>query len=189
MSLSLCPSLSIYILCLSLSVPLFLSIYYVSLSLSLSFYLLYISLPSLFLCFFVFLSRSPPPLRWPRTLAGITAYLPCNKLASGTGIYSGSVGEERRAQRNCDRGGLWAEGDYFRCQYQKDVTRFLYIINQVTMTLCLTMFDLPSLSVFSFFNLLYISRQDSPLDLLFFSFFLLSALSFFLSSYTQVLFF
>uniref|UniRef100_A0A8C7WHQ2 Adhesion G protein-coupled receptor A3 n=1 Tax=Oncorhynchus mykiss TaxID=8022 RepID=A0A8C7WHQ2_ONCMY len=80
-------------------------------------------------------SNNKGDFRWPRTLAGITAYLPCNKLASGTGIYSGSVGEERRAQRNCDRGGLWAEGDYFRCQYQKDVTRFLYIINQMPLNM------------------------------------------------------
>lgn len=70
--------------------------------------------------------------RWPRTLAGITAYLPCNRLSSGAGIYSGSSGEEQRAWRRCDRGGLWAEEDYSRCQYQKDVTRFLYVINQVS---------------------------------------------------------
>lgn len=138
-SLSLCPSFYLYTMSLSLSVPLFLST---------------VSIAPLFFSFFFSLDP-PQPLRWPRTLAGITAYLPCNKLASGTGIYSGSVGEERRAWRRCDRGGLWAEDDYFRCQYQKDVTRFLYIINQVTMTLCLTMFDLLSLSVLSFLSSTY----------------------------------
>ena len=78
----------------------------------------------------------PPPVplsaRWPRTLAGITAYLACNRLASGTSIYSGSSADDRRAWRRCDRGGFWAEEDYSRCQYQKDVTRVLYIINQVS---------------------------------------------------------
>ena len=69
--------------------------------------------------------------RWPRTLAGIRAYLPCNKLPSSAGTYSGSSGEEQRAWRFCDREGLWAEDDYSRCQFQKDVTRFLYVINQV----------------------------------------------------------
>lgn len=71
------------------------------------------------------------PSRWPRTLAGIRAYLPCNRLPSSAGTYSGSSGEEQRAWRFCDRKGLWAEDDYSRCQFQKDVTRFLYVINQV----------------------------------------------------------
>lgn len=69
--------------------------------------------------------------RWPRTLAGITAYLPCKRQVSGAGIYSGSSAEERRAWRRCDRSGQWAEDDYSRCEYMKDVTRVLYIINQV----------------------------------------------------------
>ncbi|XP_071372063.1 adhesion G protein-coupled receptor A3 isoform X1 [Centroberyx affinis] len=76
-------------------------------------------------------SNNKGEFRWPRTLAGITAYLPCNRLSLGAGIYSGSAGEEQRAWRRCDRGGLWAEEDYSRCQYQKDVTRFLYVINQM----------------------------------------------------------
>lgn len=65
--------------------------------------------------------------RWPRTLAGIRAYLPCSRQSSV--VYSGS--EEQRAWRFCSRDGLWAEDDYSSCQYQKDVTRFLYIINQI----------------------------------------------------------
>ncbi|XP_030635049.1 adhesion G protein-coupled receptor A3 [Chanos chanos] len=80
-------------------------------------------------------SNNKGEFRWPRTLAGITAYLPCNRLASGTGIYSSSPVDERRAWRRCDRGGLWAEEDYSRCQYQKDVTRVLYIINQMPLNL------------------------------------------------------
>lgn len=73
--------------------------------------------------------------RWPRTLAGIRAYLPCNRLPSSAGTYSGGAGEEQRAGRLCDRKGLWTEEDYSRCQYQKDVTRFLYVINQVCISL------------------------------------------------------
>ncbi|XP_056156292.1 adhesion G protein-coupled receptor A3 [Lampris incognitus] len=76
-------------------------------------------------------SNNKGEFRWPRTLAGITANLPCNRLSSAAGIYSGSSGEEQRAWRRCDRGGMWAEEDYSRCQYQKDVTRFLYVINQM----------------------------------------------------------
>ncbi|XP_067117851.1 LOW QUALITY PROTEIN: adhesion G protein-coupled receptor A3 [Osmerus mordax] len=80
-------------------------------------------------------SNNKGEFRWPRTLAGITALLPCNRLASGAGIYSGSAGDERRAWRRCDRGGVWADDDYSRCQYQKDVTRVLYIINQMPLNL------------------------------------------------------
>ncbi len=69
--------------------------------------------------------------RWPRTLAGITAYLPCKRQVSGAGIYSGSSAEDRRAWRRCGRSGQWADDDYSRCEYMKDVTRVLYIINQV----------------------------------------------------------
>ncbi|TMS02467.1 Adhesion G protein-coupled receptor A3 [Larimichthys crocea] len=68
--------------------------------------------------------------KWPRTLAGFRAYLPCNRLISSAGTYSGSPGEEQQAWRYCDRKGVWAEDDYTRCQFQKDVTRFLHVINQ-----------------------------------------------------------
>ncbi|XP_028285195.1 adhesion G protein-coupled receptor A3 [Parambassis ranga] len=77
------------------------------------------------------ISNNKGEFRWPRTLAGIRAYLPCNRLPSSAGAYSGSSGEEQRAWRYCDREGQWAEEDYSRCQFQKDVTRFLYVINQM----------------------------------------------------------
>ncbi|XP_070710958.1 adhesion G protein-coupled receptor A3 [Pempheris klunzingeri] len=76
-------------------------------------------------------SNNKGEFRWPGTLAGIRAYLPCNRLPSSAGTYSGSSGDEQRAWRYCDRDGLWAEDDYSRCQFQKDVTRFLYVINQM----------------------------------------------------------
>lgn len=70
--------------------------------------------------------------RWPRTLAGITAYLQCSRNIHGSGIYPGSSQDERKAWRRCDRGGFWADDDYSRCQYANDVTRVLYMFNQVT---------------------------------------------------------
>ncbi|TWW63164.1 Adhesion G protein-coupled receptor A3 G-protein coupled receptor 125 [Takifugu flavidus] len=76
-------------------------------------------------------SNNRGEFRWPRTLAGIRAYLPCNRLPSSGGLYSSSSGEEQRAWRYCDSKGVWAEDDYSRCQFQKDVTRFLYVINQM----------------------------------------------------------
>ncbi|KAF3825305.1 hypothetical protein GH733_005939 [Mirounga leonina] len=60
---------------------------------------------------------------WPRTLAGITAYLQCTRNTHGSGIYPGNPQDERKAWRRCDRGGFWADDDYSRCQYANDVTR------------------------------------------------------------------
>lgn len=72
-------------------------------------------------------SNNKGEFRWPRTLAGIKAYLPCSRTSSAA--YSSS--EEQRAWRFCSRDGQWADEDYSRCQFQKDVTRFLYVINQI----------------------------------------------------------
>uniref|UniRef100_A0A8C2K0C0 Adhesion G protein-coupled receptor A3 n=1 Tax=Cyprinus carpio TaxID=7962 RepID=A0A8C2K0C0_CYPCA len=80
-------------------------------------------------------SNNKGDYRWPRTLAGITAYLPCKRQVSGAGIYSGSSAEDRRAWRRCGRSGQWAEDDYSHCEYMKDVTRVLYIINQMPLNL------------------------------------------------------
>uniref|UniRef100_A0A1A7X072 G protein-coupled receptor 125 n=1 Tax=Iconisemion striatum TaxID=60296 RepID=A0A1A7X072_9TELE len=76
-------------------------------------------------------SNNKGEFRWPRTLAGIGAYLPCNRLPSSAGTYSGSSAEGRQAWRYCSREGLWAEEDYSHCQFQKDATRFLFVINQM----------------------------------------------------------
>ncbi|XP_052497855.1 adhesion G protein-coupled receptor A3 isoform X2 [Budorcas taxicolor] len=73
--------------------------------------------------------------RWPRTLAGITAYLQCTRNAHGSGIYPGNAQDERKAWRRCDRGGFWADDDYSRCQYANDVTRVLYMFNQMPLNL------------------------------------------------------
>lgn len=78
------------------------------------------------------LPRVPPltalcPRRWPRTLAGITAYQPClqHPFAAGP-AGGGSAGGEKQAWRRCDRAGRWEEGDYSHCLYTNDITRVLY---------------------------------------------------------------
>ncbi|KAJ8339651.1 hypothetical protein SKAU_G00342840 [Synaphobranchus kaupii] len=80
-------------------------------------------------------SNNKGEFRWPRTLAGITAYLQCNLQATGAALSSGSRGEERRAWRRCERAGLWAQEDYSQCHYQNDITRVLHIINMMPLNL------------------------------------------------------
>ena len=92
-------------------------------------YVLILAFPPLLLCLTLFCR---PVTRWPRTLAGITAYLQCTRNTHGSGIYPGNPQDERKAWRRCDRGGFWADDDYSRCQYANDVTRVLYMFNQVT---------------------------------------------------------
>ncbi|XP_039188883.1 adhesion G protein-coupled receptor A2 [Crotalus tigris] len=62
--------------------------------------------------------------RWPRTLAGITAYQSCLQypFTSGNAVS----GHEKQAWRHCDRTGRWEEGDYSHCLYTNDITRVLY---------------------------------------------------------------
>ncbi|XP_066495904.1 adhesion G protein-coupled receptor A2 isoform X2 [Tiliqua scincoides] len=62
--------------------------------------------------------------RWPRTLAGITAYQSCLQYPFTSG--NGGGGMEKQACRRCDRTGRWEEGDYSHCLYTNDITRVLY---------------------------------------------------------------
>ncbi|XP_062995285.1 adhesion G protein-coupled receptor A2 [Elgaria multicarinata webbii] len=62
--------------------------------------------------------------RWPRTLAGITAYQSCLQYPFTSG--NGGPGREKQAWRRCDRTGRWQEGDYSHCLYTNDITRVLY---------------------------------------------------------------
>ncbi|XP_014886501.1 adhesion G protein-coupled receptor A3 [Poecilia latipinna] len=77
------------------------------------------------------ISNNKGEFRWPRTPAGIKAYLPCNSPTSSARAYSGVPSEERQAWRHCSPEGQWMEGDYSQCQFQKEVTRGLYVINQM----------------------------------------------------------
>ncbi|NXT18593.1 AGRA2 protein, partial [Syrrhaptes paradoxus] len=64
--------------------------------------------------------------RWPRTLAGITAYQPCLQYPFAAGPAGGGSVAEKQAWRRCDRAGRWEEGDYSHCLYTNDITRVLY---------------------------------------------------------------
>ncbi|XP_065603223.1 adhesion G protein-coupled receptor A2 [Cyrtonyx montezumae] len=64
--------------------------------------------------------------RWPRTLAGITAFQSCLQYPFSSGPVSGGPAAEKQASRRCDRAGRWEEGDYSHCLYTNDITRVLY---------------------------------------------------------------
>uniref|UniRef100_A0A2K6C3W7 Adhesion G protein-coupled receptor A2 n=1 Tax=Macaca nemestrina TaxID=9545 RepID=A0A2K6C3W7_MACNE len=63
--------------------------------------------------------------RWPRTLAGITAYQSCLQYPF-TSVPLGGGAPGTRASRRCDRAGRWEPGDYSHCLYTNDITRVLY---------------------------------------------------------------
>ncbi|XP_006000352.1 adhesion G protein-coupled receptor A2 [Latimeria chalumnae] len=65
--------------------------------------------------------------RWPRTLAGITAYQPCRHYPF-TSITVNLGSQENRALRRCDRTGCWEEGDYSSCLYTNDITSALHAL-------------------------------------------------------------
>uniref|UniRef100_A0A3Q1IB77 Uncharacterized protein n=1 Tax=Anabas testudineus TaxID=64144 RepID=A0A3Q1IB77_ANATE len=75
--------------------------------------------------------------RWPKTLAGILAFLPCAPSTFGSAPHpSGSVPHpsrqrEKKAWRRCDRTGRWAEDDYTQCPYASELTRVLHELTQV----------------------------------------------------------
>ncbi|KAJ7423328.1 adhesion G protein-coupled receptor A2 [Willisornis vidua] len=64
--------------------------------------------------------------RWPRTLAGITAYQPCLQHPFAAGPAGTGTAGEKQAWRRCDRAGRWEDGDYSHCLYTNDITRVLY---------------------------------------------------------------
>lgn len=79
--------------------------------------------------------------RWPKTLAGILAFLPCAPATFGSAPHpSGRASNpsrqrEKKAWRHCDRTGRWAEEDYTQCPYASELTRVLHELNQVWITL------------------------------------------------------
>ncbi|TSK22636.1 Adhesion G protein-coupled receptor A3 [Bagarius yarrelli] len=61
--------------------------------------------------------------RWPKTQAGLMAFLPC-----ATTSYSSN---DKRAWRRCDKQGRWAEDDYNQCPYSSKFTRMLQELTQI----------------------------------------------------------
>ncbi|XP_068113644.1 adhesion G protein-coupled receptor A1 [Hyperolius riggenbachi] len=61
--------------------------------------------------------------RWPRTLAGMTAFYPCKAFALTALLYA-EHGTEPRAWRKCDRTGHWAEDDYTECSFTRHLHAF-----------------------------------------------------------------
>ncbi|XP_060896698.1 adhesion G protein-coupled receptor A3 [Labrus mixtus] len=76
--------------------------------------------------------------RWPKTLAGILAFLPCAPATFGSAPHpSGNAPHppgkgEKKAWRRCDRSGRWAEDDYTQCPYASELTRLLHELTQIT---------------------------------------------------------
>ncbi|XP_075891785.1 adhesion G protein-coupled receptor A3 [Nelusetta ayraudi] len=76
--------------------------------------------------------------RWPKTLAGILAFLPCVPTAFGSAPRASSTGprsssqREKKAWRRCDRAGHWAEEDYSQCPYSSEHTRTLHQLTQIS---------------------------------------------------------
>ncbi|KAK2823973.1 hypothetical protein Q5P01_021148 [Channa striata] len=76
--------------------------------------------------------------RWPKTLAGILAFLPCAPGTFGSAPRPPGSGahpsghREKKAWRRCDRAGRWAEEDYTQCPYASELTRVLHELTQIT---------------------------------------------------------
>ncbi|XP_072883623.1 adhesion G protein-coupled receptor A3 isoform X3 [Hemitrygon akajei] len=68
--------------------------------------------------------------RWPRTLAGITAYYTCNQYPFVSVPYYGDH-RQGKAWRKCDSTGHWTEGNYTECAYANEVTRILHRFSQI----------------------------------------------------------
>ncbi|XP_059215030.1 adhesion G protein-coupled receptor A3 [Centropristis striata] len=76
--------------------------------------------------------------RWPKTLAGILAFLPCSPAPFTSSPHHSSSAphppgqKEKKAWRSCDRTGRWAEDDYTQCPYASQLTRSLHELTQIT---------------------------------------------------------
>ncbi|XP_016384188.1 adhesion G protein-coupled receptor A3-like, partial [Sinocyclocheilus rhinocerous] len=84
-------------------------------------------------------SSNKGDFRWPKTLAGFMAFLPCAVSSSSSAPQekrawsrSDSTSQEKRAWRRCDRMGRWAEHDYNQCSYVSQFTRSLHELTQMS---------------------------------------------------------
>ncbi|PIO25969.1 hypothetical protein AB205_0070880, partial [Aquarana catesbeiana] len=103
-------------------------------------------------------------VRWPRTLAGITAYQPCLQYPFTT-ISNNGIGQ--KASRRCDRSGHWEEGDYSNCLYTNDLTRILYTFvlmpvnasNVLTLAQQLRMYTAEAGSFSDMMDVIYVAKM------------------------------
>uniref|UniRef100_A0A493T3R9 Adhesion G protein-coupled receptor A1 n=1 Tax=Anas platyrhynchos platyrhynchos TaxID=8840 RepID=A0A493T3R9_ANAPP len=72
--------------------------------------------------------------RWPKTLAGITAYHPCLQYSFNS-IAFHNAAEESKAWRKCNRTGRWDEENYSECPYSQEVTQVLHAFSQMHINL------------------------------------------------------
>ncbi|XP_031434549.1 adhesion G protein-coupled receptor A3 [Clupea harengus] len=76
-------------------------------------------------------SANKGDFRWPKTLAGILAFLPCAApIHHPAPPGSSATLLKKKAWRRCDRSGRWAEEDYTQCPYASEVTRALHQLTQ-----------------------------------------------------------
>lgn len=68
--------------------------------------------------------------RWPKTLAGITAYHPCLQYSFNSIAFHNGA-EDSKAWRKCNRTGRWDEENYSECPYSQEVTQVLHAFSQV----------------------------------------------------------
>uniref|UniRef100_A0A667ZQG1 Adhesion G protein-coupled receptor A1 n=1 Tax=Myripristis murdjan TaxID=586833 RepID=A0A667ZQG1_9TELE len=84
--------------------------------------------------------------RWPKTLAGLLAFLPCAPATFGSAPHPSGTAphnpnrREKKAWRRCDRAGRWAEEDYTQCPYASELTRVLHELTQVSANIALEAF-------------------------------------------------
>ncbi|KAJ3610225.1 hypothetical protein NHX12_022319, partial [Muraenolepis orangiensis] len=76
-------------------------------------------------------SNNKGDFRWPKTLAGILAFLPCAPSTFGSAPHPSAPRLEKKAWRRCDRAGRWAQEDYTQCPYASELTRLLHEITQM----------------------------------------------------------
>ncbi|NXO32500.1 AGRA3 protein, partial [Cisticola juncidis] len=72
--------------------------------------------------------------RWPKTLAGITAYHPCLQYSFNPVTFHKSA-EEAKAWRKCNRTGRWDEENYSECPYSQEITQVLHAFSQMHINL------------------------------------------------------
>ncbi|MBN3280306.1 AGRA2 protein, partial [Polyodon spathula] len=104
--------------------------------------------------------------RWPRTLAGITAFQPCLQYPFGSTSMSGGA-SEKRALRHCNRAGRWEEGDYGQCLHTSDITRGLYTFvlmpinasNALTLALQLRVYTAEAVGFTDTADVLYVAQM------------------------------